>query len=1106
MTIIGAGGGGGVKGGGTTKTRRPTEAKDSLDSTAYAKVIDLLCEGEIEGFPSARGYTRDTEDYNTALLKDVFFNNTPVLNPSANPENPRDSDFNFQDVTIVPRYGTQSQSVVPGFSEILEEIQVGVTIEKNLPATRTIVDPNVDSVRIILTIPQLQKFEDNGDVKGSNVEVAIDVQYNGGGFSTVLQDSFKGRTADQYQRDYRITLTSAVRPVDIRVRRLSNDSNSSRNVNGVVWTSYTEIVEARLNYPNSALVALRVDAEQFSSIPSRGYRIRGRKVRIPSNGTVDPNNGRITYSGLWNGTFSAATWTTDPAWCLWDLLTNSRFGAGDFLNENTLDRWSFYSASQYCGELVPDGFGGTEPRFSLNCIIQTENEAYDVINQLCAVFRAMPYWSSGSLTITQDRPGDVAYVFNSTNVVDGFSYSSSDLKTRPTVASVKYFDMDARTEAYEMVEDPTAIAAYGIVKSEVNAFGCTSRGQAKRLGEWLLYTSRYESEVVNFTASIEVGVVVRPGSQIRIADQTRAGQRMGGRIMAATTTSITVDSAPAFASGAQILAVLPDGTTETRSVSAVNGNVITCSAFSVAPAPNSVWVYQQPGLLTSNWRVLTVREVEMCRYEITAISQNGSKYAYIERDVPLQFRDITRLDERPASPTGLQASEVIYDATGRAAVKIVVTWRGVVGVRQYRIRWRQGDGNWSVVTIARSDYEIFDVSNGSYEIEVSAVSSTYNISPPATIGISVTGKSARPSNINGLTIVPIDGKTALLSWLPVNDLDVKIGGRIIIKHVGVLTGATWGAGQEIVASASGNQSQKVVPLLNGTYMVKAEDDSGNRSLTAALAVVNKPTLDNTLRVTTYRESERLIPFPGNKTALQYDATLQGLVLSGGTLIDNVASIDALSSIDEAIQYAPVGDYVCERTLDLGAVYDVDIERSFETLGIEITGTWDSRTDLIDDWFEVDGTNVERVGCIAYVRTTNNDPGGSPTWTPWSEFSSATVVGRGFQFRFIAYSDSTSETIVIKRFDVFVNMRRRVETFDTRVYDPFQGLTQTIPFETPFYGPPTISVTTLSPLSAGYYPFPTATTDNVALQFTDGSGGYQQATYTLTATGFGRRVI
>ena len=1103
MMIFGAGGGGGVKGGGTTKTRRPTEAKDSLDSTAYAKVIDLLCEGEIEGFPSARNYTRDTENYNTALLKDVFFNNTPVLNPAANPENPQDSDFNFQDVTIIPRYGTQTQTVVPGFDEILEEIQVGVTIEKDLPATRTIVDPNVDATRIILTIPQLQRLEDNGDVKGSNVTIAIDVQYNGGGFNNVITDTFSGRTADQYQRDYRITFTSSARPIDIRVRRLTNDSNSAKNINGVVWTSYTEIVAARLNYPNSALVALRVDAEQFSSIPTRAYRIRGRKVQLPSNGTVDPANGRITYSGTWNGTFQAARWTTDPAWCLWDLLVNSRFGAGDFLNANTLDRWAFYAASQYCSELVPNGFGGFEPRFSLNCVIQTENEAYDVINQLCSVFRAMPYWSTGSLTIAQDRPGSPAYLFNSSNVVDGFNYAGSDLKTRPTVAVVRYFDMEARAEAYEMVEDPAGIAAYGIIKTEVNAFGCTSRGQARRVGEWLLYTSRYEAEVVSFTASIEAGVVVRPGQQIRISDQTRAGLRMGGRIVSATTTSIVVDSAPIFAAGGQILCILPDGTTETRSVSAINGNTITCSAFPTAPAPNSVWVYQQPNLLTSNWRVLTVREVEMCRYEITAIAQNGSKYAYIERDQPLQQRDVTVLDERPASPSLLQASEVLYDAIGRAAVKIVVTWRGVPGVRQYKIRWREQNGNWSVATIARLDYEILDVSPTTYEIQVSAVSSTYNISPPSTTSLSVAGKSQRPADITGLTVVPVNESTALLSWSPVSDLDVKIGGSIIIRHSPVLTGATWGKGQEIVSSASGSQTQKVVPLLSGTYMVKAQDDSGNRSVNAAMAVVNKPVVDNLLQVAAFRESTRLVPFPGNTNAMQYDSTLQGLVLSGGTLIDSIASIDALSSVDEAIQYAPVGEYTCQRTLDLGAVYDVNIERVLETLGIEITGTWDSRTDLIDSWSEVDGTNVERVGCNTYVSTTTDDPSGTPTWSPWSEFTAATVVGRGFRFKLVAYSDSTAETVVVKRFDVTVTMRKRTEEFDVRSVGAFG---ETLTFTNPFYQPPVIGITVLTPLPNAAVPVLTPTDSSVGVVFSNAQSESYAATYTLSATGFGRRVI
>lgn len=1103
MTIIGAGGGGGVKGGGTTKPRRPSEAKDSLNSTAYAKVIDLLCEGEIEGFPSARAYARDSANYNTALLKDVYFNNTPVLNPKADPTSPDDSDFNFQDVTVIPRYGTQTQSVIPGFDEILQEIQVGVTIENGLPATRTIVDPNVDSMRIVLTIPQLQKLKDNGDIDGSNVAIAIDVQYNGGGFTTVVEDTFKGRTTDQYQRDYRITLTNTAKPVDIRIRRLTSNSTTAKEVNAVIWTSYSEIVQARLNYPNSALVALRVDAEQFSSIPSRSYRIRGRKVQIPSNGTVDPTNGRITYSGIWNGTFAAAQWTTDPAWCLWDLLVNSRFGCGNFLNASTLDRWAFYAASQYCAELVPNGFGGSEPRFSINAVIQTEGEAFDVINQLCSVFRAMAYWSSGSMTISQDRPTTPSYAFNATNVVDGFNYTGSDLKTRPTLVSVKYFDMEARAEAYELVEDPAGIAAYGIVKTEISAFGCTSRGQAQRVGEWLLYTSHKEGEVNNFTASIEAGVSIRPGAIVRVSDPTRAGQRMGGRIVSATTTSITVDGdVPAFAPGARIMAMLPNGTLGTKFVTSIVGNTINCNAFGVAPAANSVWVYEQPSLLTSLWRVLAIREVEQCQYEITAIAHDPSKYAFVERGVPLQPRDVTNLNEPPASPTNLRTSEVLYDAIGRAATKIVVSWRAVIGIQQYRVRWRNSDGNWTNATVNRLDYEILDATPGEYLIQVAAVSASFVLSPAASVTINVQGKTAKPANISGLSVIAIDGKSATLSWNPVSDLDVRIGGRIIIRHTPLTTGAYWGAGQEIVASASGSQTQKVVPLLNGTYMVKAEDDSGNRSVSPAFAVIDKPVIADFITIADFSESTEIVPFPGTKTNMQYDSTLQGLVLSGGTLIDSVADFDALTSVDEPIQYAGSGEYICQRLVQLDGVYEVDIERVLDSAGIAIGVNWDSRTELIDTWSNIDGSDSERVGCIAYVRSSRNLPT-DPTivWSEWSEFSSATVVGCQFQFKAMAYSDATDESIKINSFVVRAFLRRRIETFSAA--QAGQALT----FANPFSQPPIASVTPLSAIPATYVPVITATNSTLNVIFAEpgNESVTASASYNVIVTGYGRRI-
>jgi predicted phage tail protein len=340
VSIFGAGGSGGKSGAGG---RKATEAKDNLDSTSYAKIIELLSEGEIEGFatPSRLGLTQGTTEYTNASLKDVFFNKTRLLREGASNTAPQDADFNFSNVTLVPRFGTQAQEYVPGFDAVEEEVAVGSDVLEGLPITRTISDTNIDAARITINVPLLQTVQDNGDILGAEINLQIAVQYNSGGFTTVIDDTIKGRTSDLYQRDYIITFDGAF-PVDIRITRITPDSVSVKLSNAFSWFSYTELIYQKLRYPNSAYVALRIDAEQFSSIPSRSYRIRGIKVRIPNNATVDINTGRLTYAGVWSGVFGAAAWTTDPAWILWDLLTNSRLGLGDHIQESTLDKWAFF--------------------------------------------------------------------------------------------------------------------------------------------------------------------------------------------------------------------------------------------------------------------------------------------------------------------------------------------------------------------------------------------------------------------------------------------------------------------------------------------------------------------------------------------------------------------------------------------------------------------------------------------------------------------------------------------------------------------------------------------------------------------------------------------
>ena len=1086
--IAGAGSVGGGKGGGGGQ-RTPTEARDSLDSRQYAQVIDLLSEGEIEGLKDG--------------LQSIFLNNTPLQNANGT--------FNFKNVEIQTRNGTQDQAFIPGTSDIEDEKPVSVTVGADTPIVRTISDTVTNAVRVTITVPQLQLIQDNGDVVGTSIRLQISVQYNGGGFAVAIDDTISGRTGDAYQRDYLVNLTGAF-PVDIKVSRITPDSTSAKLSNAFSWTSYTEITWAKLRYPNSALVSLRVDAEQFSSIPSRAYLIRGIKVQIPSNATVDQTNGRLIYSGIWNGTFGAAQWTTDPAWCLWDLLTNTRYGFGDHISASQLDKWAFFAASQYASALVPDGFGGQEPRFSCNVNIQAQEEAYKLINQMCSVFRVMPYWSIGALTISQDSPVDPAYLFTLANVTEeGFSYESSSLKNRPTVAVVSYLDIAAKDKAYEVVEDAARIAKYGVVKTEIDAFACTSRGQAKRLGEWLLYTEWEESETVSFTTSIDAGVVVRPGQVIEISDPVRAGARRGGRISAATTTTVTVDDATGITLGsaAQLSVILPTGVVETRAVDNIAGNVFTVtSAFSAAPNANSVWIYQTSNIQTSTWRVLAVQEQDGSNYAISALAYNASKYDYIELDRPLQQRDITDLNIIPEAPTNLTAEEVLYDAGGIAKAKLIARWQPVVGVTQYEVRWRKGSDNWSIFTISRPDYEIIDTTTGTYEILVFSILGTglRTSTEPARVTIQAFGKTAPPATPTGISIIPNSDTTAILSWDRSTELDVVLGGKVLIRHSTLLSGAVWQESQDIVAAAAGSQTQKQVPLIEGTYLIKFEDDTGNRSAAPATAAVDLPTPQPRLLVQSYREDQESPPFSGNVTGMVYSSELGGLILALGEFIDDLATDgnwDALGPIDGLSSNLGSGEYEFGSTYDLAGVFDLNLRRYLVTLPYLPGQLWDEITDLIDTWPSVDGDVADQVNAALYVRTTDDDPGASPTWSTWNEFANAIVRGRAFQFKVIATSLSESENIVIEELGATLELQQRTESTGSITSG---ASAYAVTFDEAFYQSPAVGITAYNMGTGDYYAVTSQSRTGFTITFYDSGSTVVSRDFTYTATGYGREIV
>ena len=1084
MKIIGSGGGKGGGGGGGT----PHEDKDNLDSKSFARILDLIGEGEISGLVDG--------------AKSIFFNNTPLQ--------AADGSFNFKDVSFETRTGTSSQTVIPITRNVATTKTVagaGTAIPSG-SAGRVIqiTDSDVDAVSLQITVPALQRFSDEGDIFGTDVELAILVQYSGGGYQTVLSGGsakIAGRTPDPYVRDYLVNLNGAF-PVNIKVQRITADSTSSKLQNEIQFNSYVEIKYDKRSYPNSALIGLKVDAEQFSSIPSRKYLVKGIKVKIPHNATVNAD-GSLSYTGTFNGTLGAAQYTNDPAWCLYDLLTSSRYGLGAHVIETEIDKFSFYAASVYCSQQVDDGTGtgATEPRFSCNVNINNQQEAYNVINQMCSVFRAMPYYEAGNITVTQDSPKDSSYLFTLANVLEpGFNYSNTSQRQRPTVVVAKYLDLELRDINYVEEIDTANQARYGSVVRNIDAFACTSRGQAARLAKWLLYMSNVEREVVSFTTSIDAGAVVRPGQIIEIADPVRSGERRGGRIVSATTNSVTVDDATGLSiQGASTLsAVLPDGTVEQVTVSGITNNVFSLGQhFSVAPNPNSVWIFETSTILTTTWRVLEVQEQDRINYVITASEYNSGKYNHIENGIALPVRDVTNLDIPPAAPSNVSATEVIYENTGIARVKIVVSWTSTSDT--HYIRYRLQNGNFISRTVDNSkSYEILDTIAGNYQIEVYSVSSsglrstTFNT--PQSPFFVAKGKTDPPSNVSGVSLLPIDETSAILSWDRATELDVLLGGKTLIRHSSKTTGAQWKDGQNIVVAAAGNQTQKIVPLLAGTYLIKFEDDGGRESPSPG----SQDSAWNNTRVTTNlpAPSERLLVgnvdehtpnFTGSKTNTVYDSSLDALKLA---ITNNAVST--------------TGEYVFANSVDLTQPYDVNLRKVLEASSFNLNNLWDDRVDLIDDWGYIDqvGGLTEATKCNAavYVRSTNDDPSGSPTWSAYKEFSNVLITGRAFQFKAILTSNDTNQNIAVTKLGAKLELQGRTESISTPVTT---GSSQySVSFTNAFKQTPTVVVTPTNQQSGDFHELANISRTGFQVTFKNGSSAVARS-FVWAASGFGKEV-
>lgn len=817
---------GGSKGGGGART--PVEANDTVNSRAMASVLDLLGEGVIGGLVDG--------------AKSILLNDTPLQNA--------DGSYNFSGVTWWFRDGSQDQTVIDGFDFIETPKSVGMQLKQTSQVNVSLDSADSDRVRVVMKFPSLRKIDKkSGDTNGTTVQYKFQIDAgNGKGFVDAIAEgegssiiTLTAKKTGVYYRSYVFDLPKPAKSYTLRAIRLTEDhKDDSYLYDDTYIDSIGEIVNTSLNYPNSALVGLKINSEQFgSTMPSRSYLIKGLKIRVPSNYNADTNS----YDGNWDGTFKLAS-SSNPAWILFDLLTNTRYGLGEFVKESMINIGELYQIGRYCDAFVDDGFGGKEKRFAINTQITSRQDAYRVVQDIAGAFRGMVYWAGGMVHITQDSPADPVMLFSNSNVVNGsFAYKGSARKDRYSVALITYNNKeDGYKQSVEYVEDQEAIKRYGIRKTESVAFGCTSRGQAHRVGLWTLYTSRMESDVITFAVGMD-SVFLMPGDIVLIADKFRAGRRNSGRIIGYTSNSIKLDAPVDLTSvGNHITFLSAEGKMVERDI-LENGKNITTVTFKAAlssnetPVNDAVWVIAQPDLTPLQARVVSVAEGDDgTSFNITAIQNNPTKYEAIDSGAQLIPQNTTVLDPTFSKPSGLAITEGTYlSSPGNLSVSLTATWQGKSA--QYYISWRRSDAgnvsNWKSERVTEEQFELRGVAeNGQYDFQVYAVSVGGRKTDPISITYKVLGTMTAPDAPTGLTAVG-DYRSIVLNWVNPASVD--------LDHIEVLASKTNDKSKaQLIAKVSGTtfSHNGLEDSVTWYYWVRAANKRGMLSaLNSPLATV-----------------------------------------------------------------------------------------------------------------------------------------------------------------------------------------------------------------------------------------------------------------------------
>lgn len=736
--------------GGSSSSRTPTEQPDDLQSVAKAKILIALGEGEFAGQLTG---------------KDIYLDGTALENA--------DGSQNFSGVTWEFRAGTQAQKYIQGIPGTENEISVGTEVSSATAWTRTFTNTQLSAVRLRLKWPSLFKQEDDGDLVGYSVNYAIDLQTDGGTWQTVLNTSVTGKTTSGYERSHRIDLPQAGSTWTIRLRKITADANSAKIGDTMTLQSFTEVIDAKLRYPNTALLYIEFDSSQFNgSIPQISCEPRGRVIRVPD--TYDPET--RTYSGTWTGAFKWA-WTDNPAWIFYDLVVSDRFGLGHRLTAANIDKWTLYQVAQYCDQMVPDGKGGngTEPRYTCNVYVQERNDAYTVLRDFAAIFRGMTYWGGDQIVALADMPRDVDYSYTRANVIDGrFNYASSTTKTRYTTALVSWSDpSNAYADAMEPVFEQALVARYGYNQLEMTAIGCTRQSEANRKGRWGILTNN-KDRVVSFDVGLD-GNIPQPGYIIAVSDELLSGKVMGGRISAVNGRVIKLDRVADAAAGDRLILNLPSGASQSRTIQAVNGESVTVTtAYSETPQAEAVWVVESDELYAQQYRVVSVSDNDDGTFSITGAWHDPDKYARIDTGAIIDQRPVSVIPPGNQSPPDnivISSFSVVQQNISVETMR--VSWDQAQNAIAYEAQWRRNDGNW--VNVPRSSTTSFDVPGiyaGRYLVRVRAInaaeiSSGWGYSEEKTL----TGKVGNPPKPVGFATTPINWGIRLNWGFPANTGD-----------------------------------------------------------------------------------------------------------------------------------------------------------------------------------------------------------------------------------------------------------------------------------------------------------------------------------------------